>query len=161
MHYMYLSCGRGRPTSNSMALLPPIGTLQDGIDSEDSRWSCSPSVEHRFSDVCDAQFDLNTYTYLKQIQLGENIWQGSQCSGQTFPTLLPCYLVTCTLLPGTFYVFTFLHCYLVTLLPCYLVTLLSCYVVTLLHCYVVALLRCHLVTFLPRYLVTLLPCLSG
>eukprot|EP00904_Undaria_pinnatifida_P006174 jgi/Undpi1/2687/HiC_scaffold_14.g06065.m1 len=46
-----------------------VYNIKDGIDSEDSRWSCSPSVEHRFSDVCDAQFDLNTYTYLKQIQL--------------------------------------------------------------------------------------------
>ena len=156
MHYMYLSCGRGRPTSNSMALLPPIGTLQDGIDSEDSRWSCSPSVEHRFSDICDAQFDLNTYTYLKQIQLGENIWQGSQCSGQTFPTWLPCYLVT--LLHCYQVLFTFLPFYIVTLLPCYRVTLLPCYLATLLPCYIVSWLHCYVVTSLRSYLVTSLRC---
>lgn len=46
---------------------------QDGVDTEDSRWSCSPKVRQgaSASDVCVARFDLNTYRYVRQIKLGE------------------------------------------------------------------------------------------
>eukprot|EP00904_Undaria_pinnatifida_P002876 jgi/Undpi1/1258/HiC_scaffold_109.g14172.m1 len=46
-----------------------IYNIKDGDNSEDSRWSCSPKVDQRHSDVCHAQFFLNTQRYLRQIQI--------------------------------------------------------------------------------------------
>lgn len=47
------------------------GTVQDGDNSPDSRWSCSPTVGEGGEGVCVAQFDLNTNKNIRQIQLGE------------------------------------------------------------------------------------------
>lgn len=48
------------------------GAVQDGDNSPNSRWSCSPTVVSAFtSRLCGVEFRLNGQTYLRQIQLGE------------------------------------------------------------------------------------------
>lgn len=57
---------------------------QDEVDSSESRWTCGPMLESG-DDSCDTWFDLNTFRYIRQIQLGES-WLANGRYAILFPT---------------------------------------------------------------------------